>query len=590
MGAVKRQIPVAAHMAMALDILRTRWGHQEFKTEQREALEAVFRRRDVLAVLPTGFGKSAIFQLPPLVTNSTVLVISPLISLMQDQVVGCEKRGIAATFVNSSLSMAEWSERMAQAAEGAYRVLYVSPERLRNERFCDLLEQVDVQYIAVDECHCASRWAKDFRPAYGFIHETVARLARTRKRRPVVIAVTATATRDAEDDIRQAVGLRAGYVKIVGDPIRPNHRYTVLPGSGWNYLRQLAPTFDPSARHIVYAISRAAAEKARDIVCEVMEERFGQANLAGFYHAGMKTEDRAAAQAAFIAGRLPVIVATNAFGMGIDVPNIRTVIHLGISASLEDYLQETGRAGRDGVLAHAILLFDEEGVRIRRLLLDTTHPPYAVYIALWHHLNEDGRSRGVITKSDYALAGEINDARAEALRMGVSSPYALHTGVVGPQISSAMDVLESVGAVYRRHVDHGMLVTLNHAAMNRLIATQSEGSIRRILSAMMAIAAERGVADGERAVIPRTDMLASSGELTWKRALSLIARERAGVVHEEILYGKTTEILRAGEAISTVLPLEQVMARRAADERKLQYMIGYARATDRVAYIREYFK
>jgi ATP-dependent DNA helicase RecQ len=344
-----------------------RLGYADFRPGQREAIESLLAHRRLLLVAPTGGGKSLIYQLPASLLPGTSLVISPLISLMHDQVAALHARGVPATFLASTLDAAEMRRRMARLAAGAYRLVYVAPERLAFPGFRSLVAGLDCPLVAVDEAHCISEWGHDFRPEYLEIGELVGGVPGAR-----VLACTATATPIVRDEILARLGLPADTPQLVRGFARPNLSLRALeiergaegraavdaalgealggPGQG----RGTAIVFAPTRR-------RAEEEGAR-------LASLGWA--AGVYHAGLAAAARERAQRAFADGRVEVIAATNAFGMGIDRPDVRAVIHLGPPGSLEAYYQEVGRAGRDGKDALGLLLVSPRDLPLRRALLE----------------------------------------------------------------------------------------------------------------------------------------------------------------------------------------------------------------------------
>ena len=328
-------------------VLQQYFGYSDFRTPQIPAVEAVLSRRDAVIVLPTGGGKSICFQVPALCFERLTVVISPLISLMADQVQALERRGIAATYLNSTLSPDESNARVERLRRREVRLLYVAPERLAVGATADLLSRVGVDLLAVDEAHCVSEWGQDFRPSYLRLPSVRSRIGD-----PQTIALTATATPRVRRDVARLLELRSPTI-IVGGFDRPNLTFRVQtvdsdPARHQAMVRQLRAVKDPV---VVYAATRRQVEHAAKIVVSA-----GVRAVA--YHAGLATERRARAQDDFMSGASQVIVATNAFGMGIDKPNVRLVLHYLHSGSLEDYYQEAGRAGRDGAPSTCILLFN----------------------------------------------------------------------------------------------------------------------------------------------------------------------------------------------------------------------------------------
>jgi ATP-dependent DNA helicase RecQ len=346
--------------------LRKVFGFDDFRPGQKALISAILDRRDVVGVLPTGAGKSLCYELPALMLPGLTLVVTPLISLMKDQVDGLNRANIPAAFVNSTMGYDEEERVLTAASQGTYRILYVAPERLNNPRFLDFAcNRVPLQLMAVDEAHCVSQWGQDFRPAYLEIPQFIARLPR----RPIVAAFTATATPKAREDIAARLELR-NPEKVMTTFDRPNLTWNVVRASSkaardeW-IVNWAVNHADESG--IVYCSTRAATED----VCDQLQSA-GVAALA--YHGGMDADAREANQNAFINGGefgARVIVATNAFGMGIDKPDVRWVLHHNAPENLEAYYQEAGRAGRDGQPAQCVLLWMEGDFNTSRHFIET---------------------------------------------------------------------------------------------------------------------------------------------------------------------------------------------------------------------------
>lgn len=325
--------------------LKQYFGHTRFRPGQERLIDAILSGRDVMGIMPTGGGKSVCYQLPALLLPGVTLVISPLISLMKDQVSALQSAGIAAAFLNSSLTSDEFRDTCQEIRRGRCRLLYVAPERLNHEGFLSLIEERDISLIAVDEAHCISQWGQDFRPSYLKIADFLGGLPR----RPVVSAFTATATREVQKDIASRLGLR-DPVSLVAGFDRPNLYFEVRRPSdkASEALGLVLERRDKSG--IIYCATRGNVER----LCRLFQE---QGIPATRYHAGLDEKERRANQEDFQFDRSPVMVATNAFGMGIDKSNVSYVIHYNMPKSLEAYYQEAGRAGRDGEPAECVLLF-----------------------------------------------------------------------------------------------------------------------------------------------------------------------------------------------------------------------------------------
>lgn len=341
-----------------LAALRQYFGFSEFRAGQQTLIDAVLSGRDALGIMPTGGGKSLCYELPALLLPGITLVVSPLISLMKDQVMALRNAGIPAGCINSSMSLDELRETYRDAHYGAYKLLYVAPERLLTDGFCALAQELEIPLVAVDEAHCISQWGQDFRPSYLKIVEFLQRLPH----RPAVAAFTATATAQVRADIIRILQLHEPETVVTGFD-RPNLRFEVLRPKDKRavLLQLLAERRDKSG--IVYCATRKTVEQ----VCGLLQE-------AGFaatrYHAGLDADERRENQEAFICDRSPIMAATNAFGMGIDKSNVRYVIHHNMPESIEAYYQEAGRAGRDGEPSRCTLLWNESDIVTRRRLLD----------------------------------------------------------------------------------------------------------------------------------------------------------------------------------------------------------------------------
>lgn len=351
-------------LSRARGVLLERFGHRDFRPGQAAIIETVLAGRDVLAVMPTGSGKSLCYQLPAVFREGCALVISPLIALMKDQVDALQAQGIAATYVNSSLSPREQQERLRACRAGVYDLLYIAPERFRSARFVEAVSGMRVSLFAIDEAHCISEWGHDFRPDYLRLREAVAQ-----PRQPQVLALTATATVDVQQDIVQQLG-RPDMQPFVYGFDRPNLIYRVLALNGQTAKLQAlqeALVAQRDGSTIVYTSTRRAAQE----VAAFLQARGAEVLL---YHAGLPDAARKQAQDVFMERPRGLIVATNAFGMGIDKPDVRCVVHFNLPRSLEAYYQEAGRAGRDGAEAQCVLLFSYGDVRIQEFLVEHNNP------------------------------------------------------------------------------------------------------------------------------------------------------------------------------------------------------------------------
>lgn len=342
----------------ALETLKTYFGYDTFREGQEKIVEAILTNRDVLAIMPTGAGKSICYQIPALILPGITLVISPLISLMQDQVKALNDAGIHAAFINSSLTENQISKALYLAASGRYKIIYVAPERLENYEFLEFAKNVEISMVTVDEAHCISQWGQDFRPSYLKIVEFIKNLPK----RPIVSAFTATATEEVKNDILCTLSLEDPEVVITGFD-RKNLYYSVENIRRKDEFIMEYIEKHPTESGIIYCATRKNVDNLFELL-------FKRGVPVTRYHAGLTNETRKKNQDDFIYDRTPVIIATNAFGMGIDKSNVRYVIHYNMPQSMENYYQEAGRAGRDGENSQCILLFSLQDVMIDRMLLD----------------------------------------------------------------------------------------------------------------------------------------------------------------------------------------------------------------------------
>jgi ATP-dependent DNA helicase RecQ len=463
------------------------FGWSEFRPGQAQVINSVLSGRNTVVVMPTGAGKSLCYQLPAMLLPGVTLVVSPLIALMKDQVEQLAGRGIPATFINSSLSDMERADRIRRMRGGEFKLVYVAPERFRGPSFLEALAQVGVDLLAVDEAHCISQWGHDFRPDYAQLGQV-----RKRLRPPRTVALTATATPEVRDDIIRSLLMKDPQVFAEGFD-RPNLFLEVLEvGGDEDKRRACAGLASLGGSGIIYCSTRKSAENTHASLLE-------RGVNAILYHAGMEDEARRRAQDEFMSAKEAVAVATNAFGMGIDKPDIRFVAHANIPRAVEAYYQEIGRAGRDGGPAFAALLFNHADVYTQERLIESNHPSEAVLSDMWNVL------RGVpeYDKGLHVLAAQVGASEFE--------------------ISAALRILEREGKVERGGRGEGEYgITLTEKAPQ---AQPHAPDARRLLASLLETFPVGRSATTELPLLARRTGLSSDEIL---HALKLL--ERAGAV------------------------------------------------------------
>ena len=455
-------------------LLRARFGYDAFRAGQERAVSAVLEGRDTAVIMPTGGGKSLCYQIPGLLLPGLTVVVSPLISLMKDQVDALTARGLPAAFVNSTLSSSQAADRFNRAARGEIKLLYVAPERFDFGNTADRLRDMGVSLLAVDEAHCISEWGHDFRPSYLRM-----RSVRERLGDPVTIALTATATPEVRRDIAEQLGLRDPEQIITGFD-RANLHYHVVPVKG--DAEKDAALADVLARHegtaIVYASTRKAVERVTEVLARARVP-------AVAYHAGLDDAHRHEVQDAFMNEDVRAIVATNAFGMGIDKPNVRLVVHHAMPGSLEAYYQEGGRAGRDGLPSEVFLLHSFPDRFTHEFFIKGSYPERALVEQVYARLQRDADATGLVqgTAADIAAAlpGKVSPrevesavrvlAQAEAIRNEQESPSRVFVRLIATperikrELNGEQDVeRELLRALWRavgRQIESGAAVDLD---------------------------------------------------------------------------------------------------------------------------------
>lgn len=370
-----RKVAYRGEFMNIYEALKVYFGYDTFKKGQEEVIKGIVDGRDVIGVMPTGGGKSLCYQLPATILDGITIIISPLISLMKDQVDSLNEMGLPGTCINSTLEYDKLIARMEEIRENKYKIVYIAPERLNTNLFINLIKDIEVSLVAVDEAHCISQWGHDFRPSYLEIPKFINFF----EKRPVVGAFTATATKEVVQEIKDLLGLNTPVEVITGFD-RPNLYYEVVKSSNkFSYLIDYLKGNFPDGSGIIYCATRKTVES---LTKKLIEKGFSAAG----YHGGMDSELRQKAQDDFMLDRVRLIVATNAFGMGIDKPDVRFVIHYNMPKNMEAYYQEAGRAGRDGEKSDCILMYSPSDVVKQKFIIESDNRSYGRDVILYENL------------------------------------------------------------------------------------------------------------------------------------------------------------------------------------------------------------
>jgi ATP-dependent DNA helicase RecQ len=526
----------------AREALLEHFGFTDFLEGQANVIESVLAGQNAVVVMPTGGGKSLCYQLPALMRDGVTLVVSPLIALMKDQVDALSARDIPTTFINSSLGYSETGKRLSEIRRGLYKLVYVAPERFRSQAFMDAIATVKVRLFAVDEAHCISHWGHDFRPDYLRLKDAVDRLGH-----PQIIALTATATQKVRADISEQLGLTDPRYLVAGFD-RPNLALRVVHVSAekekLDTLKRVIKTSAGSG--IIYAATRKSVEQIA-----------AKLKMAGLsiepYHGGMGELERTRAQDSFMSGRVQAIVATNAFGMGIDKRDIRFVVHYHLPGSIEAYYQEVGRAGRDGLPAECLLLFNYADTRTQQFFIEGNHPPPELIRRVYHEI------------ASFGLENIEMSARELAQRLGEKNDMSIYSSLV---------VLEKAGHIERgRSTDRNIIARLTarvDAALDQVDGESAEGAVLRELIF------NRDINDREQTEIDLSSMgrVLDLDDGQIRRALRGLSG-RGVIAYRNAYQGRGIKLMDIPPARALRIDTKELAARAAAEQWKLRKMLDY---------------
>jgi ATP-dependent DNA helicase RecQ len=524
------------------EALHRHFGFTGFREGQAEVVESVLAGHDSVVVMPTGGGKSLCYQLPAMMRDGLTLVVSPLIALMKDQVDQLSAKGAPTTFINSSLGYRETNQRLSGLRRGQYKLVYVAPERFRSPMFTSSIEALGVSLVAVDEAHCISHWGHDFRPDYLRLRQAIEGLGR-----PQTIALTATATPQVRADIREQLGLRDPDVFVAGFD-RPNLslqvRHTSSEKEKLEILKHVLVTSQGSG--IIYAATRKAVEQI------TAKLKMSGLRVEG-YHAGMTETERTRAQDSFMRGKAQAIVATNAFGMGIDKPDTRFVVHYHFPDSVEAYYQEIGRAGRDGLPAICLLLFNYADLRTHQFFIEANHPTPELIRRVYDQLVSYGVPTVETTAAELARALGVKNAMS---------------------VSSALVILERAGHIDRgRAADSTLMAWLKMRIDEALDAVEENSTDSVVLRDLIF---QRDLSEGEQVEIDVSRLASSLSLKDWQIRRALDGLTSRGVLaYRKAFRGHGIRLVDDAPAEDLRINKRELVQRAAAEQLKLRRMLDF---------------
>jgi len=547
-----------------IDLMAIHYGFSSFRPGQERAIDAVLTGRSSVIILPTGGGKSLCYQLPALVLPGITIVISPLIALMKDQVDQMDRQGIPATFINSSISPAESAKRLDDLSQGKIKLVYIAPERFYDRAFVERLKTIEVSLFAIDEAHCISQWGHDFRPSYSKLAKAIELVGN-----PPIIALTATATPEVRADIIDQLSLDNPELIITGFA-RPNLQFGVIQGSNSAKTTIITETIQSMADPvgIIYAPTRNRTE-------EILQSLIDNGIEAVGYHAGMDARDRDRVQNDFMNGRINIIVATNAFGMGIDKPNIRFVIHDSLPPNVEAYYQESGRAGRDGQPSVCLLLYSSRDRYLREFFIKGDNPSpeliLQLYEVLKNHPNTDP-----VTGNIQVTYGELK--------------HQLSDEVPEMAVGTAIKILESGGYLRRSQEGSGLAYIKLIADWDKILdSISSKAKKQLIIMANLRRNYSDKLSAGWQVNLDELAQMIDQKRATLQKLIKTLADQNL-VFFQPPWQGSTIQILKEVPAEAVELDFDQLRQKLSAAYDKLNQIENYIFHHDcRQKYILNYF-